>query len=201
MAGAGSAFDCAGFRRVGSLVARVAKSADGSLERRARQFKFPACGILCAHSGFHGNEDAATCCRVETSSPAGTADTMRPTAAAKTEMATAPGEISSSNSGYFSVHVKVRKDSWISLSSDGKVVLQGTILAPATKAVKAHNQIVVKAGNVGALDFEFNGESLPAQGQNGEVKTLTFGAEGLEAVQTVPAGPASGTPAATPTQP
>ena len=74
----------------------------------------------------------------------------------------------------------------MSISSDGKTVLQGTILAPTVKAVKARNQIVVKAGNVGALDFEFNGEKLPAQGQSGEVKTLTFGADGLEAIQTVP---------------
>ena len=102
---------------------------------------------------------------------------------AKTELASSE---TPNAAGYFSVHVKVRQDSWMSISSDGKTVLQGTVLAPTVKAVKARNQIVVKAGNVGALDFEFNGEKLPAQGQSGEVKTLTFGADGLEAIQTVP---------------
>jgi hypothetical protein len=51
--------------------------------------------------------------------------------------------------------------------------------APAEKSVRATNEITIKAGNVGALDFEFNGKKLPAQGSYGEVKTLTFDANGL----------------------
>ena len=104
---------------------------------------------------------------------------------------------SSADSAYFSLHVKVDKDSWLSLSSDGKNVLQGTIVAPAVKSVRARNQIVVKAGNVGALEFEFNGQKLPPQGNLGEVKNLVFGADGLEAVQTI----VPGTTNASPTQP
>ena len=98
---------------------------------------------------------------------------------------------SSANSGYFNLHIKVEKDSWLSLSSDGKNVLQGTVAAPAVKSVRARNQIVVKAGNVGALEFEFNGQRLPAQGNLGEVKNLTFGTDGLEAVQTIVPGAAA----------
>ena len=104
---------------------------------------------------------------------------------------------SSADSAYFSLHVKVEKDSWLSLSSDGKNVLQGTIVAPAVKSVRARNQIVVKAGNVGALEFDFNGQKLPPQGNLGEVKNLVFGADGLEAVQTI----VPGTTNAKPTQP
>jgi len=44
----------------------------------------------------------------------------------------------------------------------------------------ARNEVVVKAGNVGALDFFFNGKKLPTQGEYGKVKTLTFRADGLQ---------------------
>jgi hypothetical protein len=38
---------------------------------------------------------------------------------------------------------------------------------------------VIKAGNIGGLDFWFNGTKLPAQGGLDEVKTVTFGQSGL----------------------
>lgn len=84
---------------------------------------------------------------------------------------------------YFSVRVSVREDSWLSISADGKMILQGRFVAPAVKAVKARNQVIVQTQNAGGLDFEFNGRSLRPQGKPDEVKTLIFGAEGLEAVQ------------------
>jgi hypothetical protein len=46
---------------------------------------------------------------------------------------------------------------------------------------------VVKAGNVGALDFEFNGKPLPSQGSIGEIKSLVFGTDGLEVTEATPA--------------
>jgi hypothetical protein len=46
--------------------------------------------------------------------------------------------------------------------------------------VEAHSHIVVRAGNIGAVDFSFNGNSLPTQGGYGEAKTLSFDAHGLQ---------------------
>ncbi len=105
---------------------------------------------------------------------------------AGTATASAAPESAASAGPYFSVRVNVREDSWLSISSDGKTVLQGTFAAPALKAVKAHNQIVVRAGNVGGLDFEFNGKPLPPQGAAGELKSLVFGADGLEVTEATP---------------
>ena len=92
---------------------------------------------------------------------------------------------------YFSVRINVREDSWLSISADGKAILQGRFPAPAQKSVKATRQVVVQTGNAGGTGFEFNGRALPSQGQPGEVKTLIFGVDGLEAVQatTQPASP------------
>jgi cytoskeleton protein RodZ len=78
-----------------------------------------------------------------------------------------------------SLRIILRADSWLSITSDGHLVLQGSSFsAPTEKTIHAEKEIVVKAGNVGALEFEFNGKKLPPQGANGEVKTLTFDAAG-----------------------
>ncbi|HLW87943.1 MAG TPA: RodZ domain-containing protein [Terriglobales bacterium] len=77
------------------------------------------------------------------------------------------------------LRITLRSDSWLSVTSDGREVMQGSFTAPTEKSIRATREIVVKAGNVGALDFEFNGKTLPSQGPDGEVKTLTFDATGL----------------------
>ena len=95
---------------------------------------------------------------------------------------TSPTSVSTSPSapGSFVVLIKAREDSWISITVDGEVTMQNTLIAPTRKSVRAQQQIVVKVGNAGGLDFEFNGKKLPVQGEHGEVKTLTFDAKGLQ---------------------
>src|SRR4029077_5311217 len=56
----------------------------------------------------------------------------------------------------FVVLVKAREDSWLSISIDGEVSTQTVLTASAEKSVRAEKEIIVKAGNMGALDFEFN---------------------------------------------
>jgi len=43
---------------------------------------------------------------------------------------------------------------------------------------------VIRAGDVGALEFSFNGKKLPIQGDYDEVKTLVFDANGLRSSPT-----------------
>lgn len=90
----------------------------------------------------------------------------------------------------FVVLIKARDDSWISITADGKQVTQETLSAATEKSVHAKDSISVHAGNVGALDFFFNGKKLPAQGDEGEVKNLSFNAGGLEPPK--PSVPATG---------
>ena len=79
------------------------------------------------------------------------------------------------------VVIKAREDSWLSISVDGEIVTRALLAAGTQKSVRAEKEIAIKAGNVGALDFEFNGQKLPTQGDYGEVKTLTFDAHGMQA--------------------
>jgi cytoskeleton protein RodZ len=80
----------------------------------------------------------------------------------------------------FTLLIKARQDSWLSISVDGEVSTQSILAASTRKSVHATSEIVVRAGNVGGLDFEFNGKTLPAQGDFSEVKTLTFTPHGLQ---------------------
>lgn len=101
---------------------------------------------------------------------------------------------SSAASRPFSLRITLHADSWLSITSDGHQVLQGSSFsAPTEKTIHATKEIVVKAGNVGALNLAFNGKTLPAQGADGEVKTLIFDASGLR-----PSLPQSTTPAPQP---
>jgi cytoskeleton protein RodZ len=86
--------------------------------------------------------------------------------------ATAPDE--------FTVVILAREDSWLSIKADGKIVQIETLAVGDQRAVHARKEVVVRAGNIGGLDFVFNGKKLPSQGDYGEVKTLTFGSAGLQ---------------------
>jgi Domain of unknown function (DUF4115) len=98
-----------------------------------------------------------------------------------------PSELST-----FTLSIRVRQDAWMSIIADGRRVLTETLVAPTETLVEAHRQIWIRAGNIGAVDFSFNGAGLPAQGAYDEARTLTFNANGLQTQLD------SGTPANTP---
>lgn len=63
-----------------------------------------------------------------------------------------------------------------------------TLIAPAHISARATHEIIVKAGNAAGISFLLNGKEIPAQGSEGEVKTYTFNATGLQtAPQSQPA--------------
>jgi len=80
----------------------------------------------------------------------------------------------------FTVVIQAREDSWVQITVDGKEIMHDMLSASSHKALAAQKEVVVRAGNVGGLEFSFNGRQLPAQGELDEVKTLTFGADGLQ---------------------
>jgi cytoskeleton protein RodZ len=89
----------------------------------------------------------------------------------------------SSASGGFTILLKGNDQSeecWVSIVADGQPPVELTLVAPYEKVIQAKDQVVVKAGSAGAVDIFFNGRKLPAQGDYGTVKTLTFRADGLQ---------------------
>jgi cytoskeleton protein RodZ len=78
------------------------------------------------------------------------------------------------------VLIEGREDCWISISADGQTVASYMLSAGTQRTVHGKQSVIIKAGNVGGIDLSFNGMKLAAQGESGEVKTLTFGPEGLQ---------------------
>ncbi len=80
----------------------------------------------------------------------------------------------------FVVRIKAHQNARVAITADGTKLREETLMGGSEKSVRASNQVIIKTGNPGALDFEFNGQKLPNQGTDGEAKTLEFGPNGLE---------------------
>jgi len=101
------------------------------------------------------------------------------TRAASSGSAATPQAPPSAPAGGFAVLIQAREDSWVSIVADGNPVGSTLLIAGTERTVHARKEVVIRAGNAGALDLSFNGRKLPSQGGYGEVKTLTFSPGGL----------------------
>ena len=90
-----------------------------------------------------------------------------------------PSKAPAAASGEFTVVVQLREDSWINITNDGKTVTSGLLTAGSQRIIRGRKEIVIRAGNAGAVDLQFNGKKLDAGGEYGEVKTVTFGPQGI----------------------
>jgi hypothetical protein len=81
----------------------------------------------------------------------------------------------------FTVLIRAEETTWVSLIADGKPVAHETLIAPAHTSVRASHEIIVKTGNAAGISFLLNGKEIPAQGNEGEVKTYVFDASGVRA--------------------
>ena len=88
--------------------------------------------------------------------------------------------------GEFTVTIQAREQSWLSITVDGKSTPSEMLEAGTERAFRGRQQVVVKAGNVGGLDFRLNGKKLDVAGDFGEVKTVTIGPAGLVPGAAVP---------------
>jgi cytoskeleton protein RodZ len=77
--------------------------------------------------------------------------------------------------------VRARGNSWISVTSDGQLITQETLIAPAATSFHATRELVVRVGNAAGVSFLWNGEEIPPQGAEAEAKTFTFDAQGMHA--------------------
>ncbi len=81
--------------------------------------------------------------------------------------------------GALTLVVRASENSWISISADGQLLAAETLIAPAHPSFHASREFVVKVGNAAAVSFVLNGNEIAPQGNESEVKTLTFDSSGL----------------------
>ncbi len=113
-------------------------------------------------------------------------DLQRPVTPALDKLASAQTE-SNTNGQVFQLRIVAREDSWISVNGPQGEIFHQVISPPEEKSFTTRNRIVVKAGNVGGLDFFWNGRAIASQGKEGEVKTLIFDGSGVHSPSPLPA--------------
>ena len=91
----------------------------------------------------------------------------------------APAAAPAATPGEFTVVIQAQQESWTSITADGKPVASPVLAAGSNLAINGRKEIVVKVGNAGGVNFRFNGKKVDAGGASGEVKTLTFGPQGI----------------------
>jgi len=90
-----------------------------------------------------------------------------------------PATTSATPSASLSLVIRAAESSSISVTSDGQLVTQETLIAPANTTVHAEREIVVRISNAAGVTFLWNGKEYPAQGAEAEVKTLVFDHDGM----------------------
>jgi cytoskeleton protein RodZ len=122
--------------------------------------------------------------------PAGASSGKASTVAPKTPPDIAPnnllGATPAATPAEFTVLIQAREESWISITADGKTVPSELLAAGEQRSIRGRKEITVKAGNSGGVDFRFNGKKLDTGGEYGEVKTITFGPQGIMPTAPVP---------------
>jgi cytoskeleton protein RodZ len=92
-----------------------------------------------------------------------------------------PPLASDSSTSMAPIHLVVtaQDDSWLSITVDGQPFYKDTLAAGQQQSLSAQTQVVLRSGNIGALELTFNGKKLASQGGEAEVKTLIFTPAGL----------------------
>jgi cytoskeleton protein RodZ len=82
--------------------------------------------------------------------------------------------------GGFDLALRAHDEVWLSTAVDGKPPSESIMEDGQSIIVHASDRAILKVGNAGALDVAFNGQKVPVRAAEGEVRTLTFTASGLQ---------------------
>jgi cytoskeleton protein RodZ len=93
----------------------------------------------------------------------------------------ASGNNSSPSAGAgFDLALRAHDEVWLSSALDGKPPSESIMEDGQSIVIHASERAILKVGNAGALDVAFNGKKVPVRAAEGEVRTLTFTAAGLQ---------------------
>lgn len=83
--------------------------------------------------------------------------------------------------------IRATETSWISVTADGQPASHETLIAPAHASIRATREIVARVGNAAGVTFVWNGQEVPANGAEAEIKTFVFDSSGMRVVPSTPA--------------
>ena len=117
-----------------------------------------------------------------TAMPISAKPTMMPQTATETKLAGPAASVTTANdsAGPFEITVRAKDRAWVSVKSDGKILLRGVIHPSEVKTIRASNQIVFWTGNAGVVEVSFNGKKVPLSGGENDEQVLVFNSRGLQ---------------------
>ncbi len=80
--------------------------------------------------------------------------------------------------GEFVLQFRARQDSWVSITADDRLLVEGTL--KGEKTVRAKNKVVFRTGNAGGIEVSFNGQVQPVLGADNQVRTVVFTPDGMQ---------------------
>ena len=91
-------------------------------------------------------------------------------------------------SGPVMIAFSALEQTWLEVSSDGKVVFSGVLQAGETKTIAGTQTARLLVGNAGGITIQFNGKAIGAVGARGEVRRVNFTADSYQIVPLQPQG-------------
>lgn len=119
----------------------------------------------------------------QTTTPRGATESAKPAVQKQRSSIGAAGTttVGADSGNSFEVVIRPKDPAWVSVQSDGKVVVRGVIKPPDVKTVHATGQVVFWTGNAGAVEVSFNGKNVPLPGGVNQEGVLVFDSRGLVA--------------------
>ncbi len=90
--------------------------------------------------------------------------------------------------GHLVLRLTATEPTWVSVVADGKPVFSGILQPSETRSIDATTARLT-TGNAGGLSVEFNGKSIGAVGDRGQVRVVTFSPDRFEFNQSQPPSP------------
>ena len=93
----------------------------------------------------------------------------------------ASNDLAESDATPLEIVVRTKDRAWISIKSDGHLMVRGAIGPADIKTVRANNEIVFWTGNAGVVELSLNGKNVPLKSGENSEQVLVFTSRSLQA--------------------
>lgn len=106
-----------------------------------------------------------------------------PAASAETQGSTLTIPVSDSTDvNQVVLNLNATEKTWLSITSDGKVIFSGILEPSQTKILHGHEEAKIKVGNAGGLEVRWNGKPIGPIGPRGQVRVIKFTPENFQII-------------------
>ena len=159
---------------VGFKAARLIRRAAGVTWSRVHRTSQPAMTWDESMAAFTGSSNAS---EVSTNQPENLATATLEPASQTTTTPAREMVVPPTQSEKFVILVKAHKPTWVSITADGNLILEGVL--KRRKKIHAYSQVILKTNDAGAITMSRNGKPLPSLGDQDQQTTITVTPDGV----------------------